>query len=35
MKHKAMQMQIYRYIVQCVRQQGYPPSVREMETRWG
>ena len=30
MKHKAMQMQIYRYIVQCVRQQGYPPSVREI-----
>lgn len=30
MKHKAMQMQIYRYIVQCVREQGYPPSVREI-----
>ncbi len=30
MKHKAMQMQIYRYIVQCVKEQGYPPSVREI-----
>lgn len=30
MKHKAMQMQIYRYIVQCVKAQGYPPSVREI-----
>ncbi len=25
-----MQMQIYRYIVQCVKEQGYPPSVREI-----
>ena len=30
MKHKEMQMQIYRYIVQCVQEQGYPPSVREI-----
>ena len=30
MKHKAMQMQIYHYIVQCVKEQGYPPSVREI-----
>lgn len=30
MKHKAMQMKIYRYIVQCVKEQGYPPSVREI-----
>lgn len=30
MKHKAMQLQIYRYIVQCVKEQGYPPSVREI-----
>ena len=30
MKHKAMQMEIYRYIVRCVKQQGYPPSVREI-----
>ena len=30
MKHKTMQMQIYRYIVQCVKEQGYPPSVREI-----
>ena len=30
MKHKAMQRQIYRFIVQCVKEQGYPPSVREI-----
>ena len=30
MKHKAMQRQIYRFIVQCVKDQGYPPSVREI-----
>ena len=30
MKHKEMQMQIYRFIVQCVKEQGYPPSVREI-----
>lgn len=30
MEHKKMQMQIYRYIVDCVKAQGYPPSVREI-----
>lgn len=30
MKHKEMQMQIYRYIVQHLRDDGYPPSVREI-----
>ena len=30
MKHKTMQMEIYRYIVACVKEQGYPPSVREI-----
>lgn len=30
MKHKLMQMEVYRYIVKCTREQGYPPSVREI-----
>lgn len=30
MKHKEMQMQIYRYIVWHLREQGFPPSVREI-----
>lgn len=30
MEHKKMQTQIYNYIVQCVKDQGYPPSVREI-----
>jgi repressor LexA len=30
MEHKKMQMRIYRYIVDCVKAQGYPPSVREI-----
>ena len=30
MKHKTMQRQIYCFIVQCVKEQGYPPSVREI-----
>lgn len=30
MKHKLMQMEVYRYIVKCTKEQGYPPSVREI-----
>ena len=35
MKHKTMQRQIYRFIVQCVKEQGYPPSVREIANAVG
>ncbi len=30
MKHKEMQRLIYRYVVQFVKEHGYPPSVREI-----